>query len=615
MIVKEKSVRTKLVTISLLMLSLLLIIAAMQSRIAYAASTTVFQDGFESGSFSKWSLGNAVIVQSPVNAGSYGAKATGPNSYWYKNLGSGYSDLFFAGYIQIGSKLPNGQTTLLLYILDASYAYCVAGGLQLDSIGNSKWTLRVNANWYFSSGSVNVLTGHWYFMAIEYSTTGTANLWIDGALVASATGQTLSGKAQIIQGGNPTGLTPTGFTSYGDDYTADTSYINPSTTNPSTTTPTPTPAPQPAPSPTPVVGVNWLHTSGINIYDSKNNLVVWNGVTTKTLFGYEPTNKASPLSESYTPNDIDIVRSRGINFVRFDIALNSAVYGIDYHTQTPTQLNYNPRFWILLDSLVNRAQTDGIWVDINFGLTDGTLSPIGGYWGSGNGFPSWMYTGSWSYFNKIYANDGVGLSDAIRDFWNIGTSTASNVRTVYQTFWRDIAYHYRDTPNVVFSLFNEPQCQWGRCTDPLWDGVNGHPTQAQGAQMYKSFMESTIDTIRSQDNGKHIVVVNVAYLWDWFSNLQIQRPNVVIEAHSYLYRDTSFFNLGWKYNQPFLLGEFGGVEQGLTSEANLITQMRTCNQNKVGWAYMRYNPGYSPSSQTWTDLQNNRYPSLAYYSG
>jgi hypothetical protein len=127
-------------------------------------------------------------------------------------------------------------------------------------------------------------------------------------------------------------------------------------------------------------------------------------------------------------------------------------------------------------------------------------------------------------------------------------------------------------------------------------------------------MESTIDIIRGQDNGNHVVIINVAYFWDWFSTLQVQRPNVVVEAHSYLNRDTSFFNLGWRYNQPFFLGEFGGVEQGLTSEANFITQMKTCNQNKVGWAYMRYNPGYTPSSQIWTDLQNNRYPNLIYYS-
>jgi len=150
-----------------------------------------------------------------------------------------------------------------------------------------------------------------------------------------------------------------------------------------------------------------------------------------------------------------------------------------------------------------------------------------GYWGIGNGFPKWMYDGSWSYFNKIYANDGIGLSDAIRDFWNIDDPTAANVRIAYQTFWKDIAYRYRDTPNVVFSLFNEPQCEWGRATVALWDGLNGHPDQSRGAQMYQSFMESTIDIIRSQEVGNHIVIVNEAFLWDWFSNLQIRRSNVV----------------------------------------------------------------------------------------
>jgi hypothetical protein len=130
--------------------------------------------------------------------------------------------------------------------------------------------------------------------------------------------------------------------------------------------------------------------------------------------------------------------------------------------------------------------------------------------------------------------------------------------------------------------------------------------------MYQSFMESTIDIIRSQEVGNHIVIVNEAFLWDWFSNLQIRRSNVVVQAHTYQYVGTSFFNLGWRFNQPFILGEFGGIEDGFSSRDTTISQIQTCNQNKVSWAYLRYNPGYTPSTQTWADLQSNRYPNLLY---
>jgi hypothetical protein len=369
----------------------------------------------------------------------------------------------------------------------------------------------------------------------------------------------------------------------------------------------------------------FLYTSGINIYDSNNKQVIWNGITTKTLFGYEMYASGGVLPEDYSPSDIDAIRSHGLNFVRLDIMLNSAVYGQDYHNQTPTKLNYYPRFWTLLDSIVNEAQTDGMWVDINFCTSDGTWSPIGGYWGYGNGFPIWMYNGSWSYFNKIYTNDGVGLSDAIRDFWNINDATAANVRTAYQTFWKDIVYHFRNTPNVVFSLYNEPQCEWGRATVSIWGG-SGQPTQAQGAQMYKTFIEQTIDQIQAIEGGKHIIIVNDAYFWYWSTNPKIDRPNVVVENHAYTridqYSDPVdnptndpmyFINLGWRYNQPFYLGEFGGIEENLQTRAETIINMQFCNSYNVSWCYLKYVPPSIPSAQTWTDLQNNLNPYLIYY--
>jgi hypothetical protein len=365
------------------------------------------------------------------------------------------------------------------------------------------------------------------------------------------------------------------------------------------------------------VASTFLHTSGTNIYDSNNEQVIWNGIVTKTLLGYEMYASAGVLPEDLSTTDIDTISSHGLNFVRLGIALCSAVYGQDYHNQTPTKLNYYPRFWNLLDSIVNEAQTHGMWVDITFMTTDFVWSGIGGYWGVGNGFPTWMYNGSWSYFNKIYTNDAAGRSDAIRDFWNINDGTAANVRTAYQTFWKDFAYHFRNTPNVVFSLYNEPQNKYGG--PELWDSLNGHPTQTQGAQMYESFMENTIDIIRSQDNGKHVILINDAYFWSYSTNPQIQRPNIVVECHSYSGVSTSFFNLGWRYNQPFYVGEFGGIEQGLQSESATISVMQTCNSYNVSWCYLRYNNpatggSATPSVQTWTDLRNNLNPDLTYCS-
>jgi peptidoglycan/xylan/chitin deacetylase (PgdA/CDA1 family) len=189
------------------------------------ASSNVFQDGFESGSFSAWSAdGSSSVVSLPVTSGSFAAQATGPNALWARDLDSNYDDLFFAGYVQVPSGLANGQNTMFISILDGSYSYEVSGGLDTDGSGSTHWVLSVNNNW-FSSYAFSLQTNHWYFMQIEYNIGGTANLFVDGTLVCSASGQTLSAGARIIQGGNSFGGTPEGFVSFGDDYAVATGYV------------------------------------------------------------------------------------------------------------------------------------------------------------------------------------------------------------------------------------------------------------------------------------------------------------------------------------------------------------------------------------------------------
>ena len=200
------------------------------SLIAYfvpIASSTVFQDGFESGSFSPiwWpSDSSSTIVSAPVQSGSYAAQATG-NSHWDHTLGSSYSDLFFSGYVQIPQLPPNDQTLYFLYINDASYAQTVRGGVYVNAAGGSNWLLSVAGVWSLSSIVANLKPNYWYFIEIEYNTNGPSRMWVDGNLVAVSNGQSLTNPANNIQVGNPFGGTPTGFVSYGDNYTVATQFI------------------------------------------------------------------------------------------------------------------------------------------------------------------------------------------------------------------------------------------------------------------------------------------------------------------------------------------------------------------------------------------------------
>jgi hypothetical protein len=378
-------------------------------------------------------------------------------------------------------------------------------------------------------------------------------------------------------------------------------------------------------------GSLWLYTSGTKIFNAANQEVVFNGASTATIVGWEPAIYPPP---GYDESSIDVLRSHGLNLIRLDIGMNGAVYGIPASQQTPTTITFNQGFFPYIDRLVNECAKVGVWVNICFVMNQ--MSPLVGwgaqYEGGGAGFPTWMYNGSWSYFNKIYRADGYGLSDAIRDFWNINDTTAANVRTAYQTWWKVVADHYKDSPNVIFGLWNEPQ---GGGTDTIWGGTTWAgkvmPSQEQGAAMYKIFVEETVDIIRSVAPN-NLIFVNDAYFLLWVTNPKIDRPNIVVENHAYnainLYTDPwgnnptkdvdYFINLGWRYNQPFILGEFGGIEEGnLQDKAGTLNNIQYCNSKGVSWSYLSFRPsnnGWNPSADTWELLESNLVQGILYFA-
>jgi len=328
--------------------------------------------------------------------------------------------------------------------------------------------------------------------------------------------------------------------------------------------------------PTHATTPGYLSTDGINIYNSANELVVFNGICTKTLFGYPEYNTGTAW---ITNSTLDTVRGHGLNLIRLEVSLDMALYGIsisDYSTYyagaNPTvYTGYYAGFWTQLDKLVEHAASIGLWCNIVFIQTQG-MAALGGSWGNGNGFPAFMFNGSWTgYQEYAYPNNSSGWSDGIRDFWWVGGGEhdLTNVRQAYQMFMVSLAYRYADNPNVIFGLYNEPQTGGG---ETIWDNnyVVDCPTQAEGATLYRTFMENTIALLKSiaPDN---LYFVNVPYLWDFFDAEKVDLPNVVVEAHTYSYGLVdSYFYLGWDYSQPFFLGEFGGVEESLMSRQETV---------------------------------------------
>ena len=199
---------------------------------------TVFQDEFQSGTIlttdnppGAWTSKTAYtdVVSSPFRRGPYAAEASGgSNHYWEKVLGSSYSELYFAGYVQFPVLPGNNNTASFLKILSNSGTYWVAGGLNTDASGNMKWALFINGYLFVANSYYTANTDQWYFIEIEYKQgtgTGVAKMWVDSNLWLEITGLSLVEAAQRVQGGNVYTISQP-FVSYGDNYVASTTHIS-----------------------------------------------------------------------------------------------------------------------------------------------------------------------------------------------------------------------------------------------------------------------------------------------------------------------------------------------------------------------------------------------------
>jgi hypothetical protein len=310
-------------------------------------------------------------------------------------------------------------------------------------------------------------------MQIEYNTGGTTNLYVDGTLVYSATGQTLPSNAQIVQGGNPFGSTPSGYISYGDNYRAATGYI---TQNPTDPGPTPTPTPGPL----------WLHTSGQNIYDSNGKKVIL-----YTIFMQYAQGSGVTLS------DIQKMKASGFNTIKLNVhwgliqPYNETLKGIDqsYFTTAKSPLRNG------MDTVVGWAVQENMYVILNLCWTEYFLPP------------------AWAF---------PGMTDSEQMFTGLISGSSAKARTGMVNTWQYIANRYRDVPNVIFEIpLNEP-----------WVS-----NKLLGGNDYKVFNEQIISAIESVEAKSHLKIIQLLNDAGWTEILDdagdVNKQNVLWSSHCY----------------------------------------------------------------------------------
>jgi hypothetical protein len=188
---------------SLLLAITLLAAVASFATTAVAATQTVFEDGFESGSLGAWTSSRGVVVQTSVVAsGTYAARAATRSvpGFAVHDLPTASADVTLGSSID---RLSNGTTVSLLRLRTANGAGIVS--LKVNKAGNLVRRNEVTGTTVRSS--VGLPKNAWHSLSLRAIVNGassTVEIGFDGGLVSSLSGTTSLGTAPVgsVQIGN-----------------------------------------------------------------------------------------------------------------------------------------------------------------------------------------------------------------------------------------------------------------------------------------------------------------------------------------------------------------------------------------------------------------------------
>jgi hypothetical protein len=166
-----------------------------------AGAVPIFQDGFESGSFSAWSSSSGLVVQSAtVRSGGFAAEGNTTNGATYakKTLPSTYGDGYGRVYFNVKSTSSQVNLLRLRTAADGSLGYVF-----LTPTGQVGLRNDVGATTFTSA---TVAGPGWHAIELHMAINGTSStieVWLDGARLADVSpagvnlGTTPIGKIQV----------------------------------------------------------------------------------------------------------------------------------------------------------------------------------------------------------------------------------------------------------------------------------------------------------------------------------------------------------------------------------------------------------------------------------
>jgi len=165
----------------------------------------VFNDGFESGSFSAWtgtsiSSGETVAVVNTLwHHSTLSAKFTSNGdsapemAYCYKTIAS-FTELYARGYFRVASSGIVNNDDRFYFIVFRAGGYGVAFAGWRKVVGIVKWDLviREGTGWLHASSTSSPSLNQWYCVELHWKkdvASGLGELWVDGSKVCSITGK------------------------------------------------------------------------------------------------------------------------------------------------------------------------------------------------------------------------------------------------------------------------------------------------------------------------------------------------------------------------------------------------------------------------------------------
>ncbi len=192
---------------------------------------------------------------------------------------------------------------------------------------------------------------------------------------------------------------------------------------------------------------------------------------------------------------------------------------------------------------------------------------------------------------RVYINLDLHWSDCgiwVNEGGTLGQHCMPDKNSI--TFWQDMATRYKNQPNVIFDLYNEPR----DVSFDVWrDGgtVTEKPDRKKPGRTKVVYdaagLQKLYDTVRATGATNVVAVAGLDWGYDLSGVLRgyrIKGSNLIYETHPYQEKknwEKSFGETSWKY--PVYMGEWGFGKRNTNGLGYAESLMKYAQKHKLHW--------------------------------